>query len=136
MEQGVLIPDTLPEQLRVLPNDMVRDITIPELFEEGYREDPFAIKVLVALRQGHTMKEITVAECTEKDGFLYYWDRKYLPRNDALQLQLIQDCHDMTLAGHPGRAKTFDHLSTQFYWKDMRRQVDRYVRNCGECQGS
>jgi len=30
----------------------------------------------------------------------------------------------------------FDLLSRRYYWKTMRKQVDRYVRSCAECQKS
>ena len=30
----------------------------------------------------------------------------------------------------------FDLLDRQYYWKDMRRQVDQYVRNCHNCKRS
>ena len=44
--------------------------------------------------------------------------------------------HDTALAGHPGQAKAFDLLDRQYYWKDMGRQVDQYVRNCHSCERS
>jgi len=50
-------------------------------------------------------------------------------------LQLILEYHNTALAGHLGRAKTFNELDRQ-YWKDMRRQVDQYVPNCHSCQRS
>jgi transposase InsO family protein len=53
-----------------------------------------------------------------------------------LRLRLIQEYHDTALAGHPGQANTFDLLDRQYYWKDMRKQVDQYVRNCHKCQQS
>jgi len=53
-----------------------------------------------------------------------------------MQLRLIKEYHDTPLAGHPGRSKTFDLLSLQYYWKTMRRQVDQYIRHCAERQRS
>jgi hypothetical protein len=83
---------------------------------------------------GTSTKEITVAECSEQDGGLIYRGKKYVPDDPELQLRLIKEYHDTPLAGHPGRSKTFDLLSRQYYLKTMRKQVDRYVRSCVECQ--
>ena len=40
----------------------------------------------------------------------------------------------MPQAGHPGVDRTFRRISEQFYWKDMRRDVKKYVEACLECQ--
>ena len=48
----------------------------------------------------------------------------------------MQEHHETALAGHLGQAKTFDLLDRQYYWKDIRKQVDQYVRNCHSCQRS
>jgi hypothetical protein len=82
------------------------------------------------------MRETTVAECSEIAAQLYCRGKRYVPEHPELQLRLIQLHHDTPLAGHPERSKTFDLLSQQHYWKRMRRQVDRYVRSCAECQRS
>ena len=39
----------------------------------------------------------------------------------------------MAFAGHPGRAKTFDLLERRYYWKEMYKDVNQYVRNCHDC---
>jgi len=53
-----------------------------------------------------------------------------------MRLQLIEKHHDTAHAGHAGRAKTFDQLDRQYFWKDMLKQVDQYVWNCHHCQRS
>jgi len=136
MEQVVLKPQNLPEQLRILANDRIRVHSVQEQLREASERDGFVGRVLDAIRQGTSMREITVAECSEKEGQLYFRERKYVPEDPELQLRLIREHHDVPLAGHPGRSKTFDLLSRQYYWKTMRKQVDRYVRSCAECQKS
>jgi hypothetical protein len=71
-----------------------------------------------------------------KDGKLSCQGKRYVPEGEQLQLRLIQEHHNTVLAGHPGRAKTFDLLDRQYYWKDMQKQVDQYVWNCHSCQRS
>jgi hypothetical protein len=124
MEQVVLKPENLPEQLRILANDLKEIRPIQEQLGNAVREDDFVQRVLAAVRKGTSMKEITVAECLEQDGRLFYRGKQYVPEVSELQLRLIKEHHDTPLAGHPGRSKTFDLLSRRYYWRTMRKQVD------------
>jgi len=136
MEQVVLKPENLPEQLQILANDLRTGCSIQERLEEASKQDTLTEKIIDAVKRGTAMREITVAECSGKEGHLYYRGKRYVPEDPELQLRLIREYHDTALAGHPGRSKTFDLLSRQYYWKTMRKQVDRYVRSCAECQRS
>jgi hypothetical protein len=127
MEQVVLKSENLPEQLRVLASDLRKACTIHEQLGHATKDDDFVRKILEAVRQGTSMKEITVAECSEQDGRLLYRGKQYVPEDPELQLHLIMEHHDTPLAGHPARSKTFNLVSRQYYWKTMRKQVDRYV---------
>jgi len=66
-------------------------------------------------------------ECEEGQERVRYRGSLYLPDSDELQLQIIQAQCDAVLTGHPGRAKTFDFPNWDYYWKEMRRDFDRYV---------
>jgi hypothetical protein len=138
MEQVVLKSYNLPEQLRISANDIYdREVpSISDLFTQAYNNDPLPNKILKAIRQGGSLQYITVAECTQQEGRVWYRGKRYVPEGNQLRLRLIQEHHDTTLAGHPGRAKMFDLLDRQYYWKDMRKQVNQYVRNCHSCQRS
>jgi len=134
MEQVVLKPQNLPEQLRILANDLTKAHSVQEQLRDASEYDNLVRRILEVVRRGTSMREITVAGCSEKEGQLYYRGRRYVPEDSELQLHLIKDHHDTPLAGHPRRSKTFYLLSRQYYWKTMRKQVDRYVRSCAECQ--
>ena len=43
---------------------------------------------------------------------------------DKEKLKQIQKCHDSPVAGHQGRAKTYDLLSRRHSWNQMRKDVD------------
>jgi hypothetical protein len=120
----VLKPQNVPEQLRILANDLIEVRSIHEQLREASEQDDLIGRILDAVRQGTSMRENTVAECSEREGQLYYRGRKYVPEDPELQLRLIKEHHDTPLAGHPGRSKTFDLLSRHYYWKTMRKQVD------------
>jgi len=103
---------------------------------EAYETDPLPGKILQAIRTNGSLKDITIAECTEQEGRIQYREKHYILESDQLRLRLIQEHHDTALAGHPGRAKMFDPLDRQDYWKNMRKQVDQFVWNCHNCQWS
>ena len=104
MEQVVLKLHNLPEQLRISANEMPGQEVplISDLFTQAYSEDPLPNKILEAIRQRGSLKDITVAECTEQDGQVWYRGKRYVPEGDQLRLRLIQEHHDTALAGHPG----------------------------------
>jgi len=70
MEQVVLKPHNLPGQWRILANGLsVQDHpSIVDLFDLEYEDDQLPNKILKAIREKDSFKEITVAECTEQDG--------------------------------------------------------------------
>jgi len=57
---------------------------------------------LVRLRQsGKKMPD----EWIEKDGLLYYKNHLYIPRDEALQMEIVQGGHDSLVAGHFAQEK-------------------------------
>jgi hypothetical protein len=138
MEQAMLKPHNLPEQLRISASDMTgQEVpSISVLFAQECVHDPLVNEILKATTQADSVKDITVAECTQQEGQVWYRGKRYVPEDDHFRLRLLKEHHDTALAGHPRRAMTFDLLDRQYYWEDMQKQVDQYVRNCHSCQRS
>jgi len=84
MEQVVLKPENLPEQLRILANDLKEIRPIQEQLGNATREDDLVQRILEAVRKGTSMKEITVADCSEQDGRLFYRGKQYVPEDPEL----------------------------------------------------
>jgi len=57
-----------------------------------------------------------------------------VPDYTPLRLRLLQDHHQPPAIGYPGRAKTLELLTRKYYWPQMRKDVDHFVRNCHTCQ--
>jgi hypothetical protein len=113
MEQVVLKPENLPEELQILANDLRNGEAITGQFRDTYTQDSVPSRVLRAIRKRTLMTEMTVLEYCEKEGYLYYQGKNYVPDESTLQLQLIKEHHEMALPGQTGRAKMFDLLSLQ-----------------------
>jgi hypothetical protein len=57
-------------------------------------------------------------------------------KNDVDKLNGIQEHHNSPIAGNTGQAKTLELLKSNHQWQGMRRNMDRYIRNCHVCQSS
>ena len=130
-----MAPESQP-QLSLLADNPPSDGRDPlqDLFVRAYETDKTPGRILQALRRGEKRHpEITLAECDDRGGLLYYRDRLYVPALDDLRLHIMKKFHESPAFGHPGRAKTFELLQRGHYWDTMRRDVDRFVRNCDTC---
>jgi hypothetical protein len=77
---------------------------------------------------------VSIGECSlTPDGKLLFRGRRWVPDDEKLRTQLIQQAHDSIVCGHPGRDNTAKILSRQFFWPYMSVQIRRFVRNCDAC---
>ena len=70
----------------------------------------------------------------DSEGLLRHNNRLYIPCDQGLREELINNCHDDPLAGHFGAAKTQELLSRKYYWNGMTDEVAEYVKSCDVCQ--
>ena len=109
-------------------------LPLDDLFTKGYQEDKNIGTILSCLRTGKSQsKLISLAECSELDGKLYYQGKRYVPDHEPLKIELLKRYHDSPLAGHPGSAKTLELISRDYYWPQLYLFVKRYIRNCRIC---
>ena len=59
--------------------------------------------------------------------------RLYIPAS-PLRAQLLHEAHDAEASSHLGRDKTLSRLQQHFYWPQMHKTVQEYVRSCDQCQ--
>ena len=110
---------------------------ISRLLDIGYETDEDLQSILQALKDGAPRHpKITLAECTIIQDRLLYRDRIYIPDYDPLKTALLKASHEHPIAGHPGRARTYDLLSRDYYWPGMLSYIERWVKNCHTCRRS
>ena len=75
-------------------------------------------------------------EWNYENGLLLYRGKVYVPKslNDHLRTQIVQMHHDLPSAGHPGRWKTYELVSRNYWWPSMSVFVKKYVTGCDICQ--
>ena len=74
-----------------------------------------------------------IAEWEEDEGLVYHKGRVYVPPDNGLRTEVLQQCHDHPSAGHPGIHGTLDLVSTHFWWPTLRSFVEKYVEGCETC---
>ncbi|QRW18713.1 Retrotransposable element Tf2 protein [Rhizoctonia solani] len=67
-------------------------------------------------------------------GLLFYQGRIVVPDVGTLQTDLLQFFHDSPLAGHPGRQRTLELISRNYYWPGICANTYWHVDSCKTCQ--
>ena len=74
------------------------------------------------------------SEYTIHDKILYHKDRIFVPKSNELRERLTQTLHEHLLVGHSGILRTKTAIERHYYWPEMKKLVERYVRNCHACR--
>ena len=69
------------------------------------------------------------------DGELITWEHRiYVPRSARLREKIIRLHHDGISVGHPGRYKTQELITRNYWWPRIQADVKSYVEGCETCQ--
>ena len=71
-----------------------------------------------------------------EDGIILFKGHVYVPKNPDLRKEIVKRYHDHIAAGHPGRWKTYELVSREFWWPGMSVFVKDYVDGCATCQST
>jgi hypothetical protein len=108
---------------------------IERLLENGYVSDAFWKRIEKELTKTDGVphsKEISLSECTIRNGRLYFRDRVYVPDN-SLRTFLIQTAHDSTESGHPGKNRLYELLSRDYFWPRLSADIKTFCKACHGC---
>jgi hypothetical protein len=78
--------------------------------------------------------ELTKGFTLSEDELLLFNNRLYVPDNHDLKTQILQQCHDTSLSGQLGQAKTYALVARHYRWPGMRAFVNTYVTGCDTCR--
>jgi hypothetical protein len=116
------------------------ELRMPEQFRQqlikGYKSDDNFSSIYMDLSQRRSTSVLAGDRYELRNGLLYLVDggRLCIPAFGDLRLQLLHDYHDAPIAGHRGTAKTYAALLKDYFWPNMERLVQDYVRTCDACQ--
>ncbi len=88
------------------------------------------------LQSGPREFKKSLEEWNYENGLLLYRGKVYIPKStdDHLRQRIVQIHHDLPSAGHPGRWKTYELVSRNYWWPGMSVFVKNYVTGCDTCQ--
>ncbi|KAM2491167.1 hypothetical protein PS1_042866 [Malus domestica] len=92
--------------------------------------------------QDFSMIALPLTKLTRKD-VKFEWDEsceqsfqqlKYVPNNEELKKEILDEAHCSAYAMHPGGTKMYHTIRPFYYWPGMKREIAEYVSRCIVCQ--
>jgi hypothetical protein len=71
----------------------------------------------------------------QQDGLLFRNNLIYVLEG-PIRLKILRECHDNTLAGHFGMARTHELVSRNYWWPKMNKLLREYVKSYDTCARS
>ena len=111
------------------------DETLPERVKISNRNDVLfkEIREYLANPADHDRPTDVYLRGSRAANGLLYKDNKLWVADD-LRLDVIREVHDQPAVGHAGVRRTMLLIQQHFFWPRMKRDVDRYIRNCHVCR--
>lgn len=108
-------------------NDLLKEIRNSKIYDEA------VVKAVQEMKEGGK-KVLRGEEWYDEQGLILYRGKVYVPKNIKLRRKIVKAHHDNILAGHPGRWKTLELISWNYWWPGMTTFVTTYIAGCDKCQ--
>ncbi|MBW0557182.1 hypothetical protein O181_096897 [Austropuccinia psidii MF-1] len=105
-------------------SDLVEKIQKEVWQEKDYKE------ILKQLARGESVPDYSLEPQAK---LLLSKEQVVIPRNEELQLNILQKRHDSPLVSHPGQEKTLKLIKRDFHWAGMNQLIKYYVSSCQQC---
>ncbi len=73
-----------------------------------------------------------------EDDILMYRDKRtqklkiFVPK--TLRIDIMEANHDNWISGHMGQKRTSSRILSKYFWPNIRKDIELYVRSCENCQ--
>lgn len=94
--------------------------------------DESVVKAVEELKHSST-KKLHGEEWSMEQGLILYRGKIYVPKNETLRREVVQAHHDSPVTGHPGRWKTLELVTRNYWWPNISRYIANYVKGCDRC---
>ena len=108
-------------------------IDILEKIRKPEAKDDEVIKAVEEMKKAG-VKMLRDEEWRNENGLILKEGKVYVPKDEALRVEIIRLHHDTPMGGHRGQWKTVEMVTRNFWWPGVMREVKRYVEECDACQ--
>jgi hypothetical protein len=91
------------------------------------------VKQAVKALKSTSACSIRSSEWSEVDGGLYFRGKIYVPPTADIRRKIVALHHDSHITGHPGRWKTLELVTRNYWWPHMSRYISQYTATCDLC---
>lgn len=105
---------------------------IPSLLEEVRHECSTKIELMAIVQQLQAGTE--VSNYSVRDGILFFKNHYCIAAESSLKEKLLHEFYSIPSAGHCGNKRILVRLSSNFYWKNMRKDMENFISKCLVCQ--
>jgi len=106
--------------------------TLLHRIRENKDYDENVVKAVEELRKSGSNR-LDGAEWAEEQGLILFRGKVYVPKDPELRRAIVEAHHDSQVTGHPGRWKTLELVSRNYWWPGISRYVASYVKGCDRC---
>ncbi|KAI5316171.1 hypothetical protein L3X38_045347 [Prunus dulcis] len=119
---------SVDEQGALLATLQVRPVLVERIIA-AQAEDPLICTLRAEVESG-----IRTDCSVRNDGALMVGNRLYVPHDEALKREILEEAHSSAFAMHPGSIKMYHTLREHYWWPFMKKEIAEYVRKCLICQ--
>jgi len=101
---------------------IVEGIDILEKIRKSEAKDDEVIKVVEEMKKVG-VKMLRDEEWREEDGLMLKEGKVYVPKDEALRVEIIRLHHDMPMGGHRRQWKMAEMVTRNFWWPGVTREV-------------
>ena len=106
-------------------------IDILEKIRKLEAKDNEVIKAVEEMKKAE-VKMLRDEEWREENGLMLKEGKVYVPKYEALRVEIIRLHHDTPMGGHGGQWKTVEMVTRNFWWPGVTRKVKRYVEGVSD----
>jgi len=112
---------------------IVEGVDILEKIRKSKAKDDKVIKAVEEMKKAG-VKMLRDEEWREEDGLMLKEEKVYVPKDEALRVEIIRLHYDMLMGEHRGQWKTAEMVTRNFWWPGVTREVKQYVEGYDACQ--
>ena len=97
--------------------------------QQSYATNPDLNKIIEGIQNGNS----SFQAYSYNGNVLVYKDRVVLGQNSPLKSRVLHYIHDSPFVGHSGFEKTYQRAKREFFWKGMKKDIKKHVKECDTC---